>query len=491
MVGDTIRYTTTIENKGGSSAMFSSYSPVMPVGTTYKPGTLTVGGVAKTDAAGDDTAAWNSGPTSITAYIGTGATSSAGGTLASAATATVTFDVVVTSAANSGSLSFSTVTTFADPLAPTWPITAAPTTIGTAFTRGPDVVVAVGTTPSASTGASATWTFTVSNIGPGSATGVSVAVNLPAGLTVTSVQNTTAGAPANCPIAASVATCTIGTMTTPLTRTITVIGTVLSTYSSSSMAITATATTTTVDPITANNAATNTATVADATVPSTPGTPTATNITSTGVTLTWTGSTDNFAVTGYNVYRDGVLQTTVAAPTLTWTDSGLTADTTYLYTVRARDAAGNLSTVSGTRSVKTLVLPPNATSYYMVTSATSGRCMQGNAVTNNAVTLTTTCTSANTRDWRFVPTTGGYVKVNELSPTTLVWNNSSPNFRVVTSAVTTAQEWLLTQYGDSFQIQSRSAPTMCVERTGTATIGIAACVTIGTDTDQLWVFTER
>jgi hypothetical protein len=261
------------------------------------------------------------------------------------------------------------------------------------------------------------------------------------------------------------------------------------------MAITATATTTTVDPITANNAATNTATVADATVPSTPGTPAATNITSSGVTLTWTGSTDNFAVTGYNVYRDGVLQTTVAAPALTWADSGLTAATTYLYTIRAKDAAGNLSTVSGTRSVTTLVLPPNGTDYYSVTNVNGGRCMQSaGSNTNVAFPGSTSCLTAGTRDWRFVPTTGGYVQVNQLSPTTLVWTISGANFRTstaITPTVSNTQEWLLVQFGNNFQLQSRSAPTQCVTRTGNTTMAMAACDGTGANTNQLWFFTVR
>jgi uncharacterized repeat protein (TIGR01451 family) len=495
MVGDTIRYTTTIENNGGSNALSSSFTPVIPTGTTYKPGTLTVAGVAKTDALGDDTAAWNSGPTSIVAYLGTGATSSAGGTLASGATTTVTFDVIVTSAAASGSLSFSTVTTFADPLAPTWPITAAPTTIGTPFTRGPDVVVVAATTPSPITGSATaySWTFTVTNNGPGSATGVSVLVTAPTGLTITAATNT--GITPTCTGSGTTRTCTIGTMTAAQSRTVTLTGTVASTYSSSSMAIVAAATSTTVDPVSANNSATNTATVTDGTVPSTPGTPTSSGIVYNSATLTWTGSTDNFGVVGYNVYRGGVLIGSTTAPTVTYTDTTVAASTTYSYTIRAKDAANNLSVISGARSVTTPSAPLNATSYYKVSRDTGTEyCMEvPNANSGTDVILGPGCTTTTLRDWRFVPSTGGYVKVNPRAATGMVWRTTGTTngstIELVAAAASTAQEWLLIEDNGEYQIQSRSAPTRCIERSATAAISLQTC-DAGTAA-QFWTLTER
>lgn len=58
------------------------------------------------------------------------------------------------------------------------------------------------------------------------------------------------------------------------------------------------------------------------------------------VSLTWTASTDNVAVAGYNVYRNGAK---VGSPVAcAFTDSGLVASD-YLYSVTAFDAAGNES----------------------------------------------------------------------------------------------------------------------------------------------------
>lgn len=62
------------------------------------------------------------------------------------------------------------------------------------------------------------------------------------------------------------------------------------------------------------------------------------------VTLIWDASTDNVAVTGYEVLRNGILAGT--ATELGYSDTGLLAGTSYQYTVRARDGAGNRSAAS-------------------------------------------------------------------------------------------------------------------------------------------------
>ncbi|WP_289734455.1 endo-1,4-beta-xylanase [Streptomyces macrolidinus] len=82
----------------------------------------------------------------------------------------------------------------------------------------------------------------------------------------------------------------------------------------------------------------------DTTPPSAPSGLTVTGTTATSVSLKWTASTDNVGVTGYDVYRGS---TKVGSATSTsYTDTGLTASTTYSYTVKAKDAAGNTSAAS-------------------------------------------------------------------------------------------------------------------------------------------------
>lgn len=92
----------------------------------------------------------------------------------------------------------------------------------------------------------------------------------------------------------------------------------------------------------------------DVTPPSTPANLNATSNSSAEVNLTWNASTDNIAVTAYEIYRNGTLLTdNVSAPT--YTDTAVAAGTTYQYQVRARDASGNLSDFSITATVTTSI----------------------------------------------------------------------------------------------------------------------------------------
>jgi PQQ-dependent dehydrogenase (s-GDH family) len=77
------------------------------------------------------------------------------------------------------------------------------------------------------------------------------------------------------------------------------------------------------------------------------------NITQSGFTVTWTAATDNVAVTGYDVYLDGVKVNASLVTVLNYTVSGLSASTTYAFSVRARDAAGNTSASSTSLNVTT------------------------------------------------------------------------------------------------------------------------------------------
>jgi hypothetical protein len=73
--------------------------------------------------------------------------------------------------------------------------------------------------------------------------------------------------------------------------------------------------------------------------------------------VSWTASTDNMAVASYDVFRDGTLVASVAADATSYTDSGVLAGQDYTYTVRARDASGNLSAQSDPASVTTPAAP--------------------------------------------------------------------------------------------------------------------------------------
>jgi chitodextrinase len=99
--------------------------------------------------------------------------------------------------------------------------------------------------------------------------------------------------------------------------------------------------------------------VADTQPPTTPGTLTATAASSSQITLNWAASLDNVAVTAYLVERcqsAGCTNYTqiATAPTNTYSDAGLTANTSYTYRVRATDAPGNLSPYSNIATTSTL-----------------------------------------------------------------------------------------------------------------------------------------
>src|SRR5690606_32040166 len=89
----------------------------------------------------------------------------------------------------------------------------------------------------------------------------------------------------------------------------------------------------------------------DTQAPSVPGNLRSTGVTSTSVSLAWNASTDNVGVTGYEVYRGSTLVTTVTGTS--HTDTALSANTSYTYTVRARDAAGNRSAASAAVTART------------------------------------------------------------------------------------------------------------------------------------------
>jgi chitinase len=85
--------------------------------------------------------------------------------------------------------------------------------------------------------------------------------------------------------------------------------------------------------------------------PSAPANLRVTATTSSSVSLAWNPSSDNVAVTGYDVLRGGTPIGATASTTFTAT--GLASATTFTFTVRARDAAGNLSGISNSISATT------------------------------------------------------------------------------------------------------------------------------------------
>lgn len=95
----------------------------------------------------------------------------------------------------------------------------------------------------------------------------------------------------------------------------------------------------------------------DTTAPSVPADLSAT-VVGTTVSLGWAPSSDNTAVAGYNVTRNGIFLTATGGAG--YTDSNLAAGT-YTYTVAAFDSAGNTSTASG--SISATVAEPEGLTF--------------------------------------------------------------------------------------------------------------------------------
>jgi len=90
---------------------------------------------------------------------------------------------------------------------------------------------------------------------------------------------------------------------------------------------------------------------ADATPPSVPANVAATSNSPFSVQLTWDPSTDDVAMAGYDLFRDGLMLAQVSTPA--YIDSTVLAGSAYQYAVRARDMSGNVSALSPAVSAKT------------------------------------------------------------------------------------------------------------------------------------------
>jgi chitodextrinase len=114
----------------------------------------------------------------------------------------------------------------------------------------------------------------------------------------------------------------------------------------------------------------------DTTPPTAPTALTATASSSSQIGLSWTASTDDIGVTGYQIQRcQNTSCTTFAeigtATATTYSDSGLTTATSYSYRVLATDAAGNLSAYSNTASAITSASGPTVPAGLIASAASS------------------------------------------------------------------------------------------------------------------------
>ena len=162
----------------------------------------------------------------------------------------------------------------------------------------------------------------------------------------------------------------------------------------------------------------------DTVAPSAPASLAASNTTSTSTTLTWSAATDNVGVTGYNIYSGASLLG--SATTTSSSITSLTAATAYSFSVKAKDAAGNLSASSNVVSITTSA---NTITYCASTSSSTADEKIGKVVLG---TINNTSTS-----------TAGYENFTSLS-TNLV--------RGAASTITITPQWTTTVYPEGFAV---------------------------------------
>ncbi|WNG52354.1 chitinase [Archangium minus] len=157
----------------------------------------------------------------------------------------------------------------------------------------------------------------------------------------------------------------------------------------------------------------------DTQAPSAPSGLTSTSKSSTSVSLSWNASTDNIGVTGYEVFSGSTLAASTTGTSATV--SGLSPNTTYTFTVKARDAAGNRSAASSAFSVTT---DPQIADTQAPTAPTS---LRATGTTSNSVSLTWSASNDNVGVTGYevfsgstlaATTTGTSATVSGLSPST-------------------------------------------------------------------------
>ncbi|MFK4088606.1 hypothetical protein ACI2LF_31120 [Kribbella sp. NPDC020789] len=247
-IGDTLEYTLSFGNTGDDDALRSTIRDALPPDTTYVPGSLTVGTVAKTDQAGDDQAEYDGASRTVLFRVGAGAGATTGGRLGTNASATVRFRVTLdeasagTTVTNTGYLDYTAETIGK-------PYTYRADEVRTPVAESADLqLTKTGTPDPVPAGAELTYTIVAKNNGPSAAKDVAVADTLPDGVELVSAKATqgTCGGTIDC---------ALGEIPAGASVSITVVVKVPAASTATGLTNVATATTSTSDPDPANNTA--------------------------------------------------------------------------------------------------------------------------------------------------------------------------------------------------------------------------------------------
>ncbi|MFN8108718.1 MAG: DUF11 domain-containing protein [Thermoleophilia bacterium] len=212
LAGDTLEYTISVGNQGTDAASNVVLSDIIPAGTTLVPGSLRIsagdGSGTLTDNSGDDRG--DASASGITVRLGSGATSSSGGSLAINATTTAVFRVKVNTSTASGTAitnraevahnaqtsgisllarSSTQSITVQGPAAttptPSTPTPSTPTPSTPAPKSSARLSITIDGPKVLNAGVSGNYVVTVRSEGPATASNVQLRIPIPAGMTVT------------------------------------------------------------------------------------------------------------------------------------------------------------------------------------------------------------------------------------------------------------------------------------------------------------------
>ncbi|MBT8246026.1 MAG: DUF5011 domain-containing protein [Winogradskyella sp.] len=185
-------------------------------------------------------------------------------------------------------------------------------------------------------------------------------------------------------------------------------------------------------------------TVVDNDAPTAPTSLSASNTTQNSTDLSWNASTDNIGVSGYDVLRDGIVIGSVSGTTTNYQAVGLSANTTYAFSVKAKDAAGNESASSNVVNVTTEA--PDTTAPSAPTNLTAS------GVTESSANLSWTASTDNV----------GVASYDVLRDATVIGNSTNTSF----TATGLAAE---TQYTFTVVAKDAVGNTSAVSNTATIT----------------------
>ena len=201
---ETLTYTIATLNSGTAESHDTLVTDAIPTGTTYRPNTTTLNGVAVADQLGTS-------PLVVGMLVNSAAVAfkpSAPGVIGPGQSATVSFQVVVNSSTTAPVVNTASI----EPDGLDGPLPAFPASVLTPVNRSPaDVEVSMAGPVTATAGTDIIHTITVRNNGPATATAVSLLDAVPPGLTQVAVTGACTSLP-----------CSLGTMANGDTRTVSV-----------------------------------------------------------------------------------------------------------------------------------------------------------------------------------------------------------------------------------------------------------------------------